>query len=187
MYNNTQQRFFHFWSAVVQTIGNWCARSLPRFLGQQRMSVLGISNKVMFHRLHGAFPLTRTHTRTHSIRASEGWMSDSKRVEVNIRILTLKAGWVLRCGCGAATGRCRPRRSGSSPAAYLRGKPPPPDGPRPRGFPPPAAAGWPPAERLWTPHWAESRSVRPHLWLFWQLELQTAERILRLGLLADLC
>lgn len=35
-----------------------------------------------------------------------------------------------------------------------------------------------PAERLWTPHWAESRSVRPHLWLFWQLELQTAERIL---------
>lgn len=148
MYNNTQQRFFHFWSAVVQTKENWCARSLPRFLGQRRMSVLGISNNVMFHRLHAASPLPCTHTHTHSIRASEGWMSDSKRVEVNIRIPTLKAGWVHRCGYGAATGQCQPRRSGSYPAANLRGKPPLPDGPQPRGSLPPAAAGWPPDNRF---------------------------------------
>lgn len=55
-------------------------------------------------------------------------------------------GWVLRCGCGAAIGRCRPGRSGSSPAAHRRGKPPLPDELLPRGSPPPAAADWLPGK-----------------------------------------
>lgn len=67
---------------------------------------------------------------------------------MNVRILLLKAGSVLHCGCGAVTGQCQPRRSGSSPAAYLRGKPPPPDGPRPRGSLPPAVVDWPPDNRF---------------------------------------
>lgn len=111
MYNNTQQRFFHFWSAVVQTIGNWCARSLPRFLGQQRMSVLGISNKVMFHRLHGAFPLTRTHTQhpsfwrldewqqesgsEHQDSDAEGWLGAPLRVRSCDWAMSAKALWIF--------------------------------------------------------------------------------------------
>lgn len=56
-------------------------------------------------------------------------------------------GWEPRYGCGAATGRCRPGRSGSSPAACRLCRPPPPDGPPHRGSPPPAAEDWPPGER----------------------------------------
>lgn len=35
-----------------------------------------------------------------------------------------------------------------------------------------------PAELLWTPHWAESQLVHPHLWLFWLSGQQIAGHIL---------
>lgn len=89
-------------------------------------------------------------------------------VLLQVRIRLVKAGLVLRCGCGAETGLCQPGRSGSSPAAYPRGKPPPPGALQRHGSPLPAAVDWPPAELLWTPHSAKNRLVRPHLWLFWQ-------------------
>lgn len=58
------------------------------------------------------------------------------------------------CGCrsasSAATGRCRPGRSGSSRAAYPRGTPPPPAAPPPRGSPPPAGTGSQPSKQ--NPH-----------------------------------
>lgn len=68
-------------------------------------------------------------------------------VLLQVRIRLVKAGWELRCGCGAETGLCLPGRFGSSPAACPRGKPPPPGEPRHRGSPLPAAADWPPDDR----------------------------------------
>lgn len=66
------------------------------------------------------------------------------------------AGWVPRCGCGAEIGQCQPVHSGSSPAAYRRGKPPLLAELLPHGSPPPAAADWPPDERSQTVRFNEN-------------------------------
>lgn len=73
-----------------------------------------------------------------------------------VRIQPVTVGWVPRCGCGAEIGRCQPVRSGSSPAAYRRGKPPLPVELLPHGSPPPAAADWPPDERSQTVRFNEN-------------------------------
>lgn len=64
-----------------------------------------------------------------------------------VRILLVMTGWVPRCGCGAEIGRYLLGHSGSSPATCHRGKRPPPDELRPRGFHPPAVVDWPPGKR----------------------------------------
>lgn len=104
-----------------------------------------------------------------------------------VRTQMVMVGWVLHCECAVETERCQQEHSGSSPAAYRHGKPPPPDELLRHGSPLPAVADSPPAKLLWTLHWAKSQLVHPHLWLSWLWELQTAGRILRLGLLVDPC
>lgn len=67
---------------------------------------------------------------------------------MQFRIRLLKTGLVLHSGYGAVTGQYLPVHSGSSPTTYRHGIQPPPDELQPHGSPPPAAADWPPDEKL---------------------------------------
>lgn len=103
MYNNTQRRFFHFWSSVVQTIGNLCASSLPRFLGRQRMSVLGnqqqsVSSSNTHTQLLSLGRLDERQRQSgseHQDSDAEGWLGAPLRVRSCDWAMSAKALWIF--------------------------------------------------------------------------------------------